>query len=417
MLYINYMKTLPFTLSLLLITKFVFADVTNWSQLSLKYFTTNAEHDIEIITGASPDADKIKTQGKFGINYQHQLTWKINPKLSFDVQDSFFFSEKSHERRNSFLSNDLMLGLLYRNDQTYLNFKLNNRYYNPDETNFLTSPGILHDTQQQMVSSAVLHLKQDYGKLNLNVYSNFRDLNYWYIVPIEEEEDEYDAYEARDFDSYTDTKLSYSMMDHLKIFGKIYYKNDLNESNLYDHTRIGGGIEYDNNIDLFSSLTIRTQYYNNISDKINNEQDHNLITQLRYSRRFLNGIAGFISYINRSCYDNETSQVYCVSNMLKVRAMYSYSVENLNNSYVLVGMKINPENNGTLGFIEQNQYIYKDIYSTASIKYSLDLFTSYSLKLEYFLNSLQSFWIKDEYTDFYDIQKQNLLFIGSTLIF
>ena len=46
-----------------------------------------------------------------------------------------------------------------------------------------------------------------------------------------------------------------------------------------------------------------------------------------------------------------------------------------------------------------------------------ELFTSYSLKMEYFLNSLQSFWIKDEFVDYYNIHTQNLIFIGSTIIF
>ncbi len=202
-------------------------NLTNWSQLSLKYFTTNAEHDIEIITGASQDADKIKAQGKFGLNYQHEVTGKISKKLSFNVKDNFFFSEKSHERRNSFLTNDLKLGFLYNHETTYLNFKLNNRYYDPDETNFLSLPALGQHTQLKMVSSAVVHLKQNFGNLNLNVYTNFRDLQYRYVVPIEEEDDEYDAHRARDYDSYTDSKLSYPIMDHLKIFGRVYYKDEL----------------------------------------------------------------------------------------------------------------------------------------------------------------------------------------------
>jgi len=259
-------------------------------------------------------------------------------------------------------------------------------------------------------------LKQDFGKLSLNVYSNLRDLEYRYVVPIEED-GEYETHQASDYDSYTDAKLFFIIADHLKVFGRMYYKDDLNELSLFDQMNLGGGFEYDNKIDLFSSIKAKVQYYNNISDKINNEQDHNLVTQLRYSRRFRNGISGFVSYINRSCYDNETSQIYRVSNMLRIHAMYSYSLGNLNNSYLLAGVKLNPENEGTLGFIEQNQYLFMDIYSTVNIKYSLDLFTSYSLKFEYFLNSLQSIWIKNEYTDFYNVQKQNLMFIGSTFIF
>ncbi|MCK5051535.1 MAG: hypothetical protein KAS53_07390, partial [Candidatus Cloacimonetes bacterium] len=34
-------------------------NLTNWSQLSLNYFTTNAKHDIDMVTGASQDVKKI----------------------------------------------------------------------------------------------------------------------------------------------------------------------------------------------------------------------------------------------------------------------------------------------------------------------------------------------------------------------
>lgn len=391
-------------------------NLTNWSQLSMNYFTTNATHDIDIVTGASQDVETINTKGKFGINYQHELTGKISEKFSYDIKEDIFYSEKSHERRNSFFTNNLKLNLFYKQETTYLKLQFNNRFYNPDETNFSNLPGIVYSTQQQMISSAILQLKQDFGKLNLNVYTNLRNLEYRYVVPIEEE-DEYESHQASDYDSYTDAKLFFKVTDHLKVFGRAYYKDDLNELSLFDQMNLGGGFEYDNKINLFSSIKAKVQYYNNILDKINNEQDHNLVTQFRYSRRFRNGISGFISYINRSCYDNETSQIYRISNMIRVHAMYSYSLQNLNNSYLLAGVKFNPENEGTLGFMELNQYLFKDIYSTTNIKYSLDMYTSYSLKFEYFLNSLQSFWIKDEYTDFYDIQKQNLIFIGSTLIF
>ncbi|MDA3813670.1 MAG: hypothetical protein PF570_05385 [Candidatus Cloacimonetes bacterium] len=388
--------------------------LTNWSQLSLNYFTSNAKHDIDMVTGASKDVYKIDTQGKFGLKYQHEFTGKISEKFSYDIKEDIFYSEKSHERRNSFFTNDLQLRLYYQHESTYLKLQFNNRYYNSNETFFLNLPGVTYDTQQQLISGATLHLKQDFRKLNLNVYANLRNLEYDYLVP---DDDEYEAYNASDNDFYTTAKLSFKITDHLNIFSTAYHKNDLNESNLFDHMNLGGGFEYNNKISLFSSIKAKVQYYNIVSDNINNEQDQNLVTQLRYTKRFRNGLSGFISYINRSCYDNETAQVYRVSNMLRVHTMYSYSIEHINNSYLLAGIKYNPENDGTLGFIEQNQYLLKNIYSTANIKYSLDLFTSYSLKFEYFLNPLQSFWIKDEYTDFYNIHKQNLLYIGSTLIF
>jgi len=400
-------------------------DFTNWSQLSLRYFTNDADNDIEIVTGASQDADKINTEGKFGVQYKHEVSAKINDKFSISVFDDIFFSEKSHERRNSFFTNDLRLGVLFQHNNTYLKLKLNNRYYDSGETNYLSLLGIAQHTQQQMVNSAVINFKRNFGKFGLNLYSNFRDLEYRYLVLDEDddnsrdddEEFEYDEYSASDYDSYTNAELSYLITDHLTVFSRLYYKDDLNETSLYDMTNYGGGLEYDNKINLFSSIKAELQYYNNISDEVNTEKDHNLVTKLRYSRRFRNGVSGFVSYINRSCYDNETSTMYRVSNMLRIHAMYSYSLENQNNSYILAGIKYNPENDGTLGFIEQNQYLFNGLYSTANIKYSLDIFTSYSFKMEYFINNLQSLWIKDELIDYYGIHKQNLVFIGSTMIF
>lgn len=403
------------------------SNLTNWSQLSLQYFTTDAEDGIDLVTGATQTIENISPEGKFGVYYEHELSGKINSNLSYNLNDDLFYSQKSHERRNSFFKNDLSLGFLYKKNLTYLKVKYNNRYYDPEQTNYMYLPGIVHTSQKQMINSAAVHFKQDFGKFDVNIYSNFRDLKYEYAIPEEEEgkkilsdrddELEYDSFEGYDNDIYSHGRVNYSIIPELKFFANAYFKDDLNESDLYDQTKFGGGLEYDNNIDLFSAIKARIHYYNNFSDIIDNELDHVMITNLRYSKRFRNGISGFIAYINRSCYDNETSKVYRISNMLRIHAMYSYSLQNLRNSYILMGIKYNPENNGSLVFMEQSQQLLKDIYSTIKVKYSLDLYTSYNLKLEYFLTPLRSIWIKDEFTDHYDIQKQNLIFVGTTFIF
>jgi len=395
------MKRIILVTFILVMINLVSAELTNWSDFAFRNFSS-------------------EENSNYGIHWKQEIEKNFTSKLIVNFKNELFYSQKSddfpddfshdNERRNSYFTNYSTIKMLYRTGSQFLKFQYTNRWFNADDTRYLVSTGIGNETRKNMVHNADLQYTAKLADFRFSYFGKYRNLNYDQLL-IEGSIDQADS------DIYNYADVTYDISDNLSLFTNAYYKNDLNESNLYDHTRIGGGIEYNNKIDLFSSIKVRTQYYNDISDKINNEQDHNLVTQLRYSRRFLNGISGFVSYINRSCYDNETSQVYRVSNMLKLHAMYSYSVENLNNSYVLVGIKYNPENNGTLGLVEQNQYLFKDIYSTASIKYSLDLFSSYSLKLEYFLNSLQSFWIKDEYTDFYDIQKQNLIFIGSTIIF
>jgi hypothetical protein len=396
------MKKILIILSLILIFNIASAEITNWSDIAFRNFTSDDNTN-------------------YGFGWKHEIEKNINSNLTINFKNELFYSQKnddfpndySHdsEMRNSYFTNYSKLKMLYNIDEHYLKLQYSNRWFNSNDTRFLVTSGVGDKTQKSMIHNVDLRYIADLKKLQFSYYGKFRNLNYKHIDIADIIQDEFD----NDLFNYAD--LFFVINDEIKLFTSIYYKNDLNESNLYDQTNLGGGFEYDNKINLFSSVKAKVYYYNSISDRINNEQDHNLVTQLRYSRRFRNGVSGFISYINRSCYDNETSQVYRVSNMLRVHAMYSYSLENLNNSYLLAGVKLNPENEGTLGFMEHNQYLFKDIYSTANIKYSLDLFTSYSLKFEYFLNSLQSFWIKDEYTDFYDIQKQNLIFIGSTLIF
>ncbi|MCF7858389.1 MAG: hypothetical protein K9N07_03580 [Candidatus Cloacimonetes bacterium] len=396
--------------------------LTNWSQLSLRYFSIISGDGIEIMTGASQDADKINTKGKLGTLYQHELTGKINNNLTFDISVDIFYSEKSHELRTSFLTNNLNLGLLYRGSKTNLILKFSNRNYDPNQTNYLNLPGLSNDTQQQSVFNTYMQFDHDFGKVDLDIYTNLRDLEYKYLVYEvdnirDEEDDEFETYSASDYDLYSDLKLSMSIFENLKIFSRTQYKNDLNPTDLFDQINLGGGFQYHNTADLFSSLKSEVYYYYDFSKFRNNELDHNLSMKIRYTRRFLNGFNGFVSYINRSCYDTDTARIYRVSNMLRLHIMYSYFLTHQKNSSILLGVKYNAENEGTFGFLEQTQYLIKNIYSTAKVQYSPDNFTSYSIKLEFYLNPLQSIWIKDEYQDFFNLQRQNLLLVGSTVIF
>jgi len=404
------MKKLLIILSLLLMVNLISAGITNWSDLAFQNFSS-------------------KNNSNFGFNWKHEIETDLNSNLTLNFKNELFYSQKNdefpadyshnNEMKNSYFTNYSTLKMLYSTDLQYLKLQYSNRWFNADDTRFLINPGIGDHIRKNMIHNFDLQYKANMNKFSFSYFGKYRNLNYEQL-DLENEilrTDSQDDQIQNEYDLYNSADISYSVNQNLKLFTELYYKNDLNAAGLYDQINLGGGVEYDNIINLFSSINARVRYYNNISDKINNEQDHNVVTQLRYTRRFLSGISGFVSYVNRSCYDNETAQVYRVSNMLKVQAKYSYAMEHLNMSYLLLGFKFNPENDGTLGFIEHNQYIFKDIYSTASIKYSLDLFTSYSLKCEYFINSLQSFWVKNEYTHFYDIQKQNLIFFGSSLIF
>jgi hypothetical protein len=401
------------------------SNITNWSQLSLNYFTNDAKNNIDIVTGASQNADNINTDGKFGVQYQHEISGKINDKFSFDVKDEIFYSEKSHEQRNSFFFNELKAKIFYQHKNTFLKLQVNNRFYESEETNFLNLPGVEYDTQQQMVNTAIMHFKQDIGKLNLDLYSSFRNLEYKYAVPEEEdeddfrddEEDEWDSKSGSDFDVFSLGKITFKLTDNFKLFTRVYLKNDFNEFSEFNETQLGGGFEYASRIDFSNSIFTRFSYYNLNSDGIDDIFSHNLLTEARYTKRFNIPLAGFVTYINRSVYDEEQSELLRVSNLVRVHLKYSYLQQNTLDSFVLAGIKYNPENNGNLVFGEFNQFLIKQLYLSGGAKLAPDLFTEFAGKFEYYLHPLRSIWLKTEYLDFKNKSAQNIISLGSTIIF
>jgi len=389
--------------------------LTQWMQVSLRNFTTNAEHDIEIITGATPQVETIDTASKGGIYWQHEISGDLLTNFSFTIENDLFVSDLSHEFKNSFFFNDARFKLCYQNESQYLKLQYANRAYNPATTNFLNIPGVEHSTQQQMVHSTALHYKGHYGRFHFSLYGNLRNLDYEYLTI--EEDEVYESESARDNDIYSYVEFSYTITDIWKIFVSGYYKDDLNSFDEFDDSNLGIGLEFDNRFDFFNALKTKVVYYNNNIDSIDDEKDHYFLTETRYTKRFGNSWAGFVTYINRSCYDEDLSQFFRISNMLRLHAKYSYLTYNMKDSFMLAGVKYNPENEGNLVFGEVNQYLFKDIYLTAGAKYASELFGTCSAKCEYFITPLRSIWINNKLTDFNNRSTQNIISLGTTLIF
>ena len=398
-------------------------NLTNWSQLSMNYFTTTAKHGIDIITGASQKADHINKKGKFGVQYRHEISGKITDKFYFDVQEDIFISEKSHEERNSFLYNDAKLKLYYQNQNHFMKLQYTNRYYQEDETVLQSSPSLMEAIPHKSIHNTYLSYKGNIDKFDFSFLSSVRNLNYRYFrLEVEDDgrdddEDEWTTISAWENDWITNIVAGYQLSDAVRFFGKAYYKDDLNESDVYDHLQFGAGLEYNNRFDLFNSFFARFTYLNNKSEAIADYKDHYFLTEARYTKRFFNGIAGFISYINRSCYDKDNSKLLRISNVVKMHLKYSYLLSNTKDSFVLAGIRFNPENDGNLIFGELNQYLLKDLYLGAGAKFAPELYTQFIGKLEFFLSPVKSFWIKNEYTDFKKRNGQNIVSLGTTLIF
>jgi hypothetical protein len=61
------MKAKRIILLLILTLSISMNSIMNWSQLSMNYFLTKADDDIDIITGATQNATNVNTKPKFGL--------------------------------------------------------------------------------------------------------------------------------------------------------------------------------------------------------------------------------------------------------------------------------------------------------------------------------------------------------------
>ena len=411
------MRKLIIILIIFLVLQLTALDLSHWTQLSTNYFSTNAENAVELITSASADADNVTSDGKFGFKLQHETSGRINNNLSFTIQDELFYSEKSHEQKNSFLYNDAKLKLYYQKQNHFIKIQYSNRSYEAENTLFLNSTSLLESIQQRSVHNTYFLYKGNFNKFDLSLLSSLRILDYRYARLEEDEEEEWESHKAWDNDWATNFVAGYQIYNALRLFGKAYYKNDLNENDDYDHTQFGAGIEYDNRFDFFNSLFARFTYLNNNSKAIANYKEHYFLTEAHYTKRFNNGFAGFMSYINRSCYDKDNSEFLRISNVVKIRLKYSYLIDNTKDSFVLTGIKYNPENEGNLVLTELNQYLFKNCYLGVGAKYAPELYSQYVGQIEYLLDPVKSIWIRNEFTDFNKKFGQNIVSFGTTLIF
>ncbi|MBN1326554.1 MAG: hypothetical protein JW996_01260 [Candidatus Cloacimonetes bacterium] len=412
-------------LFLLIINQFLFAlpEMINWSQLSYQIFLSNDEQ-IDVVTSATPDKDySVDTSPKSGFRWQHELAVKLSPKLQLDLKNDHFYSQKSAELRNSFHYNYARLRLSYQNNIHYASVSYANRFYNDKETRLLTLPGLERETKQRMVHNTVLYYRLKMDRLTLELSGGIRNLDYeCYEAYLEEDDDDdstreeewqVDRIRGWDHDIYLEADLEYGITDQFYLLMKIYQKNDLNKTDAYDYDRYGLGVKFNHKFDFFNMIKASFIYFRQ-DFASGNSKDNCFETDFRYTKRIGGNLAGFISYNNRSCYDSELKEIFRISNLIRVIAKYSYLTGNVQDSYLLAGIKLNPENNGNAVMLELSNYLWHDIYLTAGTDFAPDLYLTVSGKLEYHLNARISFWLQDDYTDYELSTAQHIFSLGFT---
>jgi len=383
--------------------------ITNWSQISYRAFLTGSDSETEFITGTSTDEDfMIDTSLKSGIKWDHLLQTNLNKNIDLSFENNLIYSEKSHELRNSFLNNYAKIKTSFSKNSHYLKLQYSNRWYEDENTKLLSIPGIENTSQQQVVHNTELQYNTFWKGFHLTLNSRLRNLNYKSFS-------ENDELFSWDNDLYSFAEISYDVTDKISVFSAGNYKNDLNEKNWFDHSQIDLGIKFHNRFDFYNIVNSEIKYYQSKSEII--EQIHNFYANLRYTKRIGNSFVGFVSYLNHSCFDSGSKKFQRISNLLRIKAKYSYLTQNNQDSFFLAEIKINPENNGNLISLGLNQYIFWNIYFSGEVKHALDLYKEFSANLEYFVSTGKSIWIKSEFTDYNVHPSQNIISVGMTLNF
>jgi len=96
-----------------------------------------------------------------------------------------------------------------------------------------------------MVHNTELQYKSNWEKLKFSFYGKLRNLDFDYFVFDEENSNEELArFSEWENDIYTSAKISYEINNLFNLFVSGYYKDDLNESDLFNHTKFGVGLNY-----------------------------------------------------------------------------------------------------------------------------------------------------------------------------
>ena len=383
--------------------------LTNWSQLSYRAFKTGSDSETEFITGTSEVENfTVDTSLKSGFEWDHLLQTSLGKNLDLTIENTLFYSEKSHELRNSFLNNYTKIKVSFSKNSHYLKMQYSNRWYEDENTKLLSIPGIESTSQQQTVHNTEFQYNTFWKGFHLKLNNRIRNL---YYKNISESSENF----SWDNDLFSFAEIEFDISDMFSIFSAGNYKNDLNEENWFNYSQIDFGLRFFNRFDLFNILNSEIKYYQTKSESI--KQIHNFNATLRFTKRIGKSFAGFISYVNHSCFDSESKQIQRISNLLRIKAKYSYLTSHSRDSFLLVEIKINPENDGNLVSLGLNQYIFVNLYFFGEGKYAPDLYQEFSANLEYIFSTGKSIWIKNQFTDYKVHPSQNIISVGTTLNF
>ncbi|PKN79995.1 MAG: hypothetical protein CVU48_03595 [Candidatus Cloacimonetes bacterium HGW-Cloacimonetes-1] len=157
-------------------------------------------------------------------------------------------------------------------------------------------------------------------------------------------------------------------------------------------THVGIGIEKDilSVFNLFAATTIYNSNQPDYRDILTNQ----VVSELRLGHRIVPELAGFVSYINRSCFADPGEDIYLLANYLRAHLQYSMPYDLSACSYILAGVKSRPENldafhpSNTAYFLETDFKLGCGLYLGGNMNLMKEYRDEYSGKLTYHFNPI-----------------------------
>ncbi|MBT3168872.1 MAG: hypothetical protein HN334_03295 [Candidatus Cloacimonetes bacterium] len=334
----------------------------------------------------------------------YQLESEIAPNIFLQIYNKYYQSEKIMSMRNVDKYNEVKLKLEFIGNMFYGKLQIGDRRFDADYKEDTFSANIYQKIKQKNVQNVDVRIKNNWRNLQISFFSKYRNLAF----------DSYlndDMSSEFDRDLYLKSGIIYKINDEFNFFCDGYFKDDLNISNLLNQTIFNSGIQFQKRINYSSFLEAKTEYqYDSFS-----QFDHNYFSQLRLTKKLSNNVAGFVSYLNRSCF--EQNKFYRISTVLRTHVKFSDFTKFSQDSFYILGCKYNPENLGTNAFVEFKQIFKSRIFFFGGLKIAPELFKKYDFGIEYLFSSTKNIWLKAEEIVYKNRFSKNVISAGTSLRF
>lgn len=152
-------------------------------------------------------------------------------------------------------------------------------------------------------------------------------------------------------------------------------------------TRTNLGVYHQARLNHLFALESRWQWQHRDSDALSPERANLYVSDFRLRLNLSPQLKGFVQYSNRSCSDNQLSELWLISNYLRAQLKHSFFFDENAASYLSLGAIYSPENQADAVFADTDLRVWGPWYAGAGINLRLDRQSEYLGKITHRFSS------------------------------